>query len=208
MAESWQGNMDSKSTTRAFPGFDKIFLLGSGGSRRPFLGRMAVETDDFGLVRAEAHPIHPVTVEWAMGSAEPGEVIWTTHAVPIIIADSVVQLLRTHGFTGWSLYPVSVQDKQKQPVPAYSGLAITGRCGNLDHSMSVEVHRIFPGGIFPVWKGLFFDPATWDGSDFFMPAQRFGFVFVVEEVKKALERAKIRNVKFTPLEQFERSWTI
>ncbi|MBN1206565.1 MAG: hypothetical protein JXB05_16885 [Myxococcaceae bacterium] len=74
--------------------------------------------------------------------------------------------------------------------------------------MSVEVPRIYPGGIFPVWKGLFFDPASWDGSDFFMPAQRFGFVFVVEEVKKTFERAKIRNVKFTPLDQFERSWTI
>jgi hypothetical protein len=200
--------MGSKPTSKGFPGFDRIFSLGESGSRKAFLGRMAVETADVGLVRAEVHPTHPITVEWAMGSAEPGEVIWTTHAVPIIIADSVVQLLRTHGFTGWSLYPVSVQNKQKHPVPTYSGLAITGRCGNLDQSMSVEVPRIFPGGIFPVWKGLLFDPATWDGSDFFMPAQRFGFVFVVEEVKKAFERAKIRNVKFTPLDQFERSWTI
>jgi hypothetical protein len=116
-----------------------------------------------------------------MGTAEPGEVVWTTHAVPIIIADSVVQLLRTHGFTGWSLYPTSVRDKQGQPVPGHSGLAVTGRCGNLDQSMSPKVPRIFPGGIFPVWKGLLFDPESWDGSDFFMPAQRFGFV--VEEVK-------------------------
>lgn len=169
---------------------------------------MAVETDDFGLIRAEVHPVHPVVVEWAMGSAEPGQVNWTTHVVPIIIADSVVQVLRAHGFTGWSLYPVAVRNKHKQPVPGYCGLAVTGRCGNLDHSMSVEVPRIFPAGIFPVWKGLLFDPASWDGSDFFMPAQRVGFVFVVEEVKKAFERAKIRNVSFTPLDQFERSWTI
>jgi hypothetical protein len=143
-----------------------------------------------------------------MGSAEPESVIWTPHAAPIIIADSVVQLLRTHGFTGWSLYPTSVQDKQKQLVSAYSGLSVKGRCGNLDPSMSVEVPRIYPGGVFPVWKGLFFAPWSWDGSDFFMPAQRFRFVLVVEEVKKAFERAKIRNVKFTPLDQFERSWTI
>jgi hypothetical protein len=200
--------MVSKSTSKQFPGFDRIFSLGESGSSKAFRGRMAVETDGFGLVRAEVHPVHPVTVEWAMGSAEPGEVIWATHAVPIIIADSVVQLLRTRGFTGWSLYPVSVQNKQKEPVPAYSGLAVTGRCGDLEHSMSAEVPRIFPGGIFPVWKGLFFDPASWDGSDFFMPTQRFGFVFVVEEVKRAFERAKIRNVTFTPLDQFERSWTI
>jgi hypothetical protein len=42
--------------------------------------------------------------------------------------------------------------------------------------MSVQVSRIFPGGIFPVWKGLLFEPESWDGSDFFMPAQRFGKV--------------------------------
>jgi hypothetical protein len=167
-----------------------------------------VETDTFGLIRGEICPARPVPVEWEMGSAKPGEVIWTTHAAPIIIADSVVNLLRTHGFTGWSLYPTAVHDKQGQAAPGYSGLAVTGRCGNLDHSMSVEVPRIFPGGVFPVWKGLLFDPSSWDGSDFFMPAQRFGFVFVVEEVKKAFERAKVRNVKFTPLDQFERSWTI
>jgi hypothetical protein len=201
--------MDSKSTTKDFPGFDKIFYLGESGSRRAFRGRMPVETDDIGLIRAELHPTEPITVGWAMGSAEPGEVIWTTHAVPIIISDSIVSLLRTNGFTGWSLYPVSVQTKQGQKAQGYGGLAVTGRCGGIESSMSAEVPRIFPGGIFPVLKGLLFDPASWDGSDFFMPAQRFGYVFVVEEVKQAFERAKIRNVKFEPLDQFERStWSV
>jgi hypothetical protein len=166
---------------------------------------MAVETDDVGLKRAEVHPPNPISVGWAMGSAEPGEVIWTTHAIPIIIADSVVNFLRTHGFTGWSLYPVAVRNKQGKPVLGYSGLAVTGRCGNIDYSMSVQVPRIFPAGIFPVLKGLLFDPASWDGSDFFMPARRSGHVFVVEEVKKAFERAKIRNVSFEPLDQVESS---
>jgi hypothetical protein len=202
-------SMDSKSTTKVFPGFDKIFYLGESGSRRAFRGRMAVETDDFGLIRAEVHSANPIAVGWAMGSAEPGEVIWTTHAVPIIIADSVVDLLRTEGFTGWSLYPVSVRNKQGQSVPGYSGLAVTGRCGNIDPSMSVQVPRIFPGGVFPVVKGLLFDPASWDGSDFFMPSKRVGYVLVVEAVKKAFERAKIRNVKFEPVDQFERSlWSV
>ncbi|MBN1206945.1 MAG: hypothetical protein JXB05_18825 [Myxococcaceae bacterium] len=117
-----------------------------------------------------------------------------------------MQLLRSHGFTGWSLYEVSVRDKQGQLIPGYSGLAITGRCGDIDWSQSIELPRIRPAGIFPVWKGFFFDPASWDGSDFFMAAGDSGFVLVVEEVKKAFERAKLRNVGFTPLDQFERSW--
>lgn len=143
-----------------------------------------------------------------MGSAKPTTtpVMWTTHAIPIIVADSVVQLLRTEGFTGWTTYAVAVRDKQGEPAPGYHGLAVTGRCGNLDHSMSLELSRIRPTGVFKFWKGLFFDPASWDGSDLFMPAQRYGYVFVVEAVKQTFERAKIRNVSFTPLDQFERSW--
>jgi hypothetical protein len=83
-----------------------------------------------------------------------------------------------------------------------------GRCGDIEWARGVEVPRIRPAGIFPVWKGLFFDPASWDGSDFFMPAEFVGFKFVVEDVKNAFARAKIRNVDFTPLDQFERSWKI
>ncbi|MBN1205821.1 MAG: hypothetical protein JXB05_12965 [Myxococcaceae bacterium] len=158
------------------------------------------------MMRAEMQPPHPITVKWTMGRTQPVEVIRTTLVAPLIVADSVVQLLRSHGFTGWSLYEVSVRDKQGQVIPGYSGLAVTGRCGNIDWSQSIEVPRIRPTGTFPVWKGLFFDPASWDGSDFFMPSERSGYVLVVEEVKKAFERAKIRNVDFTPLDQFERSW--
>jgi hypothetical protein len=200
--------MGSKSTSKVFPGFDKVFLLGESGNRRAFRGKMDVETDDFGITRAEVQPVAPIPVQWAMGSAEPMQVMWTTHAIPIIVAESVVQLLRSHGFTGWSLYDVTVRDKQGHLVPGHSGLSVTGRCGNIDWASGIEVPRIFPAGIFPVWKGLFFDPESWDGSDFFMPAERVGYVFVVEAVKKAFERAKIRNVEFKPLDQFERNWRI
>ncbi|MFL5346851.1 MAG: hypothetical protein ACJ8AT_18875 [Hyalangium sp.] len=199
------------STTKAFPGFDKVFYLRESGYSRAFRGDLGVETTDeaFALTRAELRPAHPITVKWAMGRAKPAEqVMWTTYATPIIIADSVVQLLQSHGFTGWSLYDVSVQDKQGELVPGYHGLAVTGRCGNIDWAKGVEVSRIRPAGIFPVWKGFFFDPESWDGSDFFMPAQTVGYVLMVEEVKKAFERAKIKNVGFTRLDQFERSWKI
>jgi hypothetical protein len=174
-------------------------------NRTAFRGDVGVETDAFGLTRAEQHPAQAVNVSWAMGRASPSEVIWTTMGTMVIIADSVVQLLRSHGFTGWSLYDVSVRDKQGQLIPGYRGLAVTGRCANIDNSQSIEVPRIFPTGISPTWKGLFFDPASWDGSDLFMPTPSTGWKFVVEDVKKAFEQAKIRNVMFTPLEQIERS---
>lgn len=196
--------MGSKSTSKELPGFDKVFYLGSTGSSRPFRGSINLTSEEtFSLTRAEMQPSHPITVEWAMGSAKPGDVIWTTMAVVVIISDKVVQLLRSHGFTGWSLYDVSVQDKQGHLIPGYSGLAITGRCGKIDYTRTVVVPRVYPAGIFPIGKGLLFDPESWDGSDLFMPADNVGYKFMVDRVKKAFERAKIRNVSFTPLDQFE-----
>ncbi len=195
--------MDSRSTSKAFPGFDKVFYLGGSGSSRAFRGDVAVETDAIALTRAEMQPSPPIKVTWAMGGAKPGDVTWTTMGTMVIVSDSLIQLLRSHGFTGWSLYEVSVHDKQGQLLPGYSGLAITGRCGKIDYSRTIKVPRIRPAGIFPVGKGLFFDPESWDGSDLFMPAEHVGYKFMVGEVKKAFERAKIRNVHFTPLDQFE-----
>ena len=199
--------MGSGSTSKEFPGFDKIFLLGEAGSNRAFRGDLDVETDTFGLTRAEVHPTQPVRVGWGMGRARPVDsMMWATHAAIVIVADSVVQLLRSHGFTGWTTYEVAVRDKQGEPAPGYHGLAVTGRCGPIDPSLSVELPRIRPTGVFTIWKGLFFDPASWDGSDFFTSTQNMGSVFVVDAVKQAFERAKIRNVHFTALDQFERSW--
>jgi hypothetical protein len=204
MGNFWQGNMDSKSTSKPFPGFDKIFAVEEPGNSRAFRVNADLESDEaFALTRGEMQPPRPVTLTWAMGRAQPVEVIRTTLVAPFIVSDSVVQILRSHGFTGWSLYDVQVQDKQGQGIPGYSGLSLPGRCGPIDFSMSVKVPRIYPGGIFPVHMGLLFDPASWDGSDLFMPAGKNSWKFVVQEVKEAFEKAKVRNIDFTPLDQME-----
>lgn len=201
--------MDSKSITKAFPGFDRLFWWTESGGSRAFRVNLGAETTDeaLGLIRAEFHPAHPIKAEWAMGSAQPVEVIWTTYAAPIIVSDSVVQLLRSHGFTGWSLYDVTVHGKQGEPIPGYHGLAITGRCGAIDWSKGIAEPKVYPARVSTVWKGLFFDPASWDGSDLFMPANT-ALVCAVEAVKKAFKKAKVRNVVFEALDQFERSWDL
>lgn len=198
--------MDSKSTTKAFPSFDRLFTLGDPVGRA-FRGKMAVETEDSALTRAELHPDHPIAVQWAMGSTHPVEVIWTTHAVPILVAESVVQLLRSHNFTGWSLYDVTVHGKQGELIPGYHGLAITGRCGEIQWDKGIPEPKVYPARVSTVWRGLFFDPASWDGSDLFVPTNG-NYVCVVEAEKKAFKKAKVHNVVFEALDQFERSWDL
>jgi hypothetical protein len=64
---------------------------------------------------------------------------------------------------------------------------------------------VLPGGIFPRWYGLYFNPDTWDGSDFFIPERLGTMIFVVEDVKRAFHKAKVRNTEFTSIVDFSRS---
>jgi len=139
-----------------------------------------------------------------MGASKPGDIIWSTLATPLLVSERVVSLLSEEGFSGWDVVAVELHDKAGDRLPIYYYLGVRGRCGPIRDDRSEKVDKIFPGGVFPVWKGLYFDPATWDGSDLFMPAGNVGWIFAVDPVKRAFERAKVKNVLFTPLDQVER----
>lgn len=140
-----------------------------------------------------------------MGRKKPSDVIRTTAAVAVLVSDRVIDILKDSQFSGWRTYPINLFGKDSAHIPGYHGLAVPGRCGPIDDSQSVKIDKIYPGGIFPAWRGLFFDPATWDGSDVFMPAGEGGWILVVEAVKLAFEKAKVTNVLFTPLDEVGRA---
>lgn len=140
-----------------------------------------------------------------MGAASPLDVIWTGFAAPLLISDRVVELLKSFGAHGWSTYNVQLLTKTGESITGYSGLSVHGRCGPIDNSKSVETLKRYPAGNFPVWKGLYFDPETWDGSHIFMPAGRGGWIVLVDEVKRAFEKAKVKNIAFKRLDEVERS---
>ena len=139
-----------------------------------------------------------------MGGSQAGDIVWTTLALPVLMSERAVGVLREGHFSGWDVVPVELRDKAGGPLPTYYYLCVQGRCGPIENSRSEKIDRIYPGGVFPVWKGLYFDAATWDGSDLFMPAGNVGWIFVVEAVKRAFEKAKMKNVLFTPLDEVER----
>jgi hypothetical protein len=139
-----------------------------------------------------------------MGRSTPADIIWTGSAVPVLVSDRVVSILDREGFEGWTTYQVALSGKLGEPIEGYRGLVVHGRCGEIENQRSIKFDKIMPGGVFPWWRGLYFDPATWDGSAFFMPAGNVGWIFVVEAVKLAFEKAKVKNVVFTPLDKVER----
>jgi hypothetical protein len=104
------------------------------------------------------------------------------------------------------MYPVGLEADDGTEVAGYSGLVVSGRYGAIDNTRSVQVEKVVvgnPKGHAPVWKGLYFDEKSWDGSDIFRPSGT-GYIFVTEKVRAALDRAKVTNLTCTALADFER----
>lgn len=168
--------------------------------------------DPFGLLRAEWLPREPIEFKYDMGG-KIYDVIATTYGILLLLNDRVLNVLRDEGVTGWTTYPVTVTDKKEVQIEGYHGFAVTGRCGCLDDTRRQLIwkppHRAdLPA--YQVWKGLYFDEETWDGSDIFcpmgtgdIPPRKCAMLLVVERVKHALEKARVTNARFGPVSEFE-----
>jgi len=149
-----------------------------------------------GVVR----PLAPLMLRWTEGRQKPGQVIWPSIAVLVVRAD-VIAVLEKHGFSGWSTYPIELHGKDGSLINGYCGIVVTGRCGPIDKGQSIPYWHEYPAGLFAEWRGMYFDPATWDGSDFFTPEGSFHpWILISEEVAAALRKARISNVNVERLD--------
>lgn len=149
--------------------------------------------------RAELRPPQPLQLGWAQGSRLV-DFTGTTAVLPDVISDRFFDALHASGATGWTTYPIELRGRNEELIEGYCALAVTGRCGpRQDERSRIEI-RAVPSGKSCAFKvGWYFDETTWDGSDVFVP-KGTSFVFVTDKVKRALEKAKVTNVKFTTLD--------
>jgi len=195
--------MASRSTSSPFPGFSRIYRLLEPGASRAFRASLDMTGEEASLLLGgDADSTAVIQGRWAMGGSNPQDIVWTTLALPMVVSERVVGILRESGFSGWDVLPVELRDKDGLLLPTYYYLRVRGRCGPIESGRSEKIDKIYPGGVFPIWRGLYFDAETWDGSDLFM-AIGAGFKFVVESVKHVFEEAKVKNVLFTPLNEVE-----
>jgi hypothetical protein len=153
------------------------------------------------VMRSQPHENQPISGTYELGHESGGDVIWTTSFFPVLLSSRLIERFRRDGFSGWSASRCALD----QGASEYFFLHVLGRCGPIDGSLSVREEKTYPGGVFPIWRGLFFDLASWDGSDFFMSMdESLGFLFVTERVKSAMEALGVKNVRFTSVDQFER----
>ncbi len=159
------------------------------------------------LVRAEASPPEPIPFVADEGN-DAQDVIGTTYGVLLLVSDRVVRVLHEHRFSGWATFLVQIELQGGARLEGYHGIAVTGRAGPIDDNLSerIVLPAPVPGGReAPGLRGLCFPPESWDGSDLFTAERSLG-LFVVEDVKVALEEAGITNIDFRRLSDIERTW--
>jgi hypothetical protein len=164
--------------------------------------------DEEAPARAERGAGRPLEFVRAQG-ARAYDLVGTTSPTLVLVSAHFLDVLRAAGFTGWTTFPVKVTLDDGSSLEGYEGLAISGRCGPIDDSLSelVTLPPAVPGGPEQrALRGLCFRPETWDGSDLFTPSEGYTAAFVTTRVKDEVERAGITNVEFKRLSEIERMW--
>lgn len=185
------------------PNYDELFSL-SGGHRRGALHFDVAHPDGFtdielthGLhqhdVAAELHHVQGKQARDFLGAG-----------VAELISPKVQAILTELGATGWTSTPVTAPAAQAPMLEGYRLLVALGRAGEIDESRAERGWSDDSDGTvsMPVFRGLYFAGDEWDGSDVFMAPVK-GHVFVTRRVRDALVQARVTNVDFEPLSQFE-----
>lgn len=196
--------MASTSTSEAFPGFNNLYELNDVDpySRNYRVALDLKGADSSAVLRGEVD-VPGLSAAWAMGGESPGEVVATMDIDLALLRSSVVDMLTEEGFSGWS---ATLCQLERDPAVAAGSLyllSVTGRCGPIQHAKSETLMTRYPAGFFPCRRGVYFDPSTWDGADFFIPVRGYNAVIVTERVKDAFEKRRIRNIGFTALNVIE-----
>lgn len=166
------------------------------------MDRMAIWGDGDFVAMNRANRIEtvsePIRVE-IQGGKRMLDVIWV--GVFPLFSNRAVDLMLGARLTGWRTYDVDVISDTGRRMEGYSGLTITGRCGEvyLDAEHSEVIYENLPAARAPFFRGIWFDESLWDGSDFFLSSSAHkSFKFTSERVRQVLSGCD--NILFRPVE--------
>ncbi|GLX65659.1 hypothetical protein MU1_00030 [Paenibacillus glycanilyticus] len=188
------------------PDYDKLFKCSDIDSTRPFKAGIEADFDySCALLRGDITPSETIEVRHLRGTHTPALAIHTGFS--LLLHDSIIETFIQNQITGWKPFRITLYGKNDEIIPNYSGISILGRCNPLDYHRSGIVHKEYPGGIFPRFKGSYFKDDAWDGTDIFMdnPDER-GYTlnqYVSVRVKDIFTSFKIKNLQLTKLTETE-----
>lgn len=148
------------------------------------------------LYWGEGAPAAALVFDRHMGSRAV-DFIQSSEVALRFMSPRMIEVLRSHGFTGWQTWPAEVHGKDGVLLPGYQGLAVTGRCGGKDFSRLAPDDVVRPRVIVS-YRATVFDLSKWSGHDFFAPEGTL-FSFVNRRVRDALVRANLKGLHLTPL---------
>jgi hypothetical protein len=186
-----------------FPGFSQLFQV-IPDCDREFRGSLT-SGNFLQVTRGEVEPDGVLTLRHRMGRSEPGLVVFPLSPFAFYLKQAVVSLLEDRGLTGWSSYPVMVIDEAGREYPDYAGLVVRGRCGRVSnrHSTAFKKQALRGNSASTWWRGISFDPSTWDGSDLFMPDANQGHILCTEPTRSAFIDAGVTQLDFEPMDEVE-----
>jgi hypothetical protein len=155
----------------------------------------------FTIARGEATLPEELTFVHGAGACR-ADIIGSGSASLYLISSRLVEGLRGEGITGWTSTPVRFEDGTASDR-AYHAFVVTGRCGPIKDEMSSVFEKVRAGKPTKWWKGAFFDPDSWDGTDIFTPVDT-GTVFLVSRVRELLRMYDLDGVIAVPLASVER----
>jgi hypothetical protein len=133
--------------------------------------------------------------------SRPMPFLWSGFTPLCCISKRVVSLLQDNQITGWSTYPVEVFDRDGDLLPDYVGFAVTGRAGDFQRDLSPIITVTHPwGSSVKMYKGLYFNPLEWDGTDIFLVG---GSTIITRKVQKLFKKEKVSNIRLTPIMEVE-----
>lgn len=166
----------------------EFYRLGIGQSPHMAVLQSAFEDDFFHVAAGEVSYTQAIKTRVVLGK-KLYDIIAFNDGVNAVISDKLFVLLKRNKITGWKTYPVSIKGVEQN----YHGFQVIGKSGKLIEPKKQNEDDFS-------YSGLTFDSETWDGSDFFSPAETVAR-FISPRLRQLLEENKITNIDIENLKE-------
>jgi hypothetical protein len=182
--------------------FSNFYVVEDPVSTKNYRGKIINQFEKNGNLLRNEYKVSHLDIKHMEGSSEPGILFWNSVTEPFCISQSLLDILQQNKITGWSTIPVKVLTKSGgNTIDNFFALTVTGRADPINYLQTDIVFKQFPGGQFPHFKGIYFVPESWDGSDIFMErtdsdGKSSAFIYVTKKFVDTFKKNKVKNIRF------------
>ena len=185
--------------------YSEFYQFGSALTQGALLVRSNDVEDKLPFIFGEAEAIAPLRFTHHLGR-RVYDVVETDWARLFLFSERVTTALQAHQISGWKSYPAEVYNQRGARVPGYSVFAVTGRSGPVNRKKGKLIVRapLRPTG--PPrrwWVGVYFDLASWDSSDVFVPEGSLRMIGT-QKVIDLFEKLQVSNLRWQAVTEVRR----